>query len=727
MSSIDQTKPRRDLDFLEGPDNNLSNFHDFDNINLRLEDNVNDNFDADSLQGYKIGSGAQNYRMQQGANDLIQPQAGQPLKYSEFYNQQTGANQGNESSFAYQTSYDQNQIKKQGSGNNGKVQNQQNGPNQYNNFQGVQNGGSYQNYSQDQLGIKGNGVREQSSSIGSQKQIPKVPSSNGLDQEQQKNIKLITALKQNPQDLEQILEEQEKQQTIQKKLKVEADQKNNLQRHSSSIQLTNYSPTRETLKRVESNTSLNGEKATSSKNLSKIKGNVKNAYIKKITSLLNLQNPPSVDQHDNFQEPRRPDNSEDSDDSRSNSFDKTKQEEGKKVMKNRESARNSRQRKKIYIELLEKKISELTNQIEEQCVNIEKSQKEICKILDNYTHIKAFVQTRHDYLQKIGEMAYAEKPNNEQLGYILDSLRLRIGAQGTCRQKAISLYFRTIMKNFMQSTFPYLIYGYQPNMGEDQEFNRCVEIFKKICTISDETQVFKFLPYLKKFLEIRTNFKDCFQRMKKIRKSVFKREESIEKLLDGLSLLHPTQMGKFLKGLDKFRKLREIRLQRKMNSGSQEDFDIDQTQIQKQYTANPDRQLNKLRQQTVQNQYINSNQSNNYSQFHSQQQFYQPISHPPQNLEMLEENELPQQQKPLGVPQNYYYAKQQQPQQYLAGPMAFSNIKQDPAQQNGQNYIYSSQPSNMNSQNINLKNPIEYDQYYHQQPYKKQFPSNQQY
>lgn len=57
-----------------------------------------------------------------------------------------------------------------------------------------------------------------------------------------------------------------------------------------------------------------------------------------------------------FQEPRRPDNSEDSDDSRSNSYDKTKQEDGKKVMKNRESARNSRQRKKIYIELLEKKV-----------------------------------------------------------------------------------------------------------------------------------------------------------------------------------------------------------------------------------------------------------------------------------------------------------------------------------------------------------------------------------
>lgn len=42
-----------------------------------------------------------------------------------------------------------------------------------------------------------------------------------------------------------------------------------------------------------------------------------------------------------------------------------------------------------------------------------------------------------------------------------------------------------------------------------------------------------------------------YQKMKKIRKQTFKREEAIEKLLDGLSLLHPTQMGKFLKGLDK--------------------------------------------------------------------------------------------------------------------------------------------------------------------------------
>lgn len=36
-----------------------------------------------------------------------------------------------------------------------------------------------------------------------------------------------------------------------------------------------------------------------------------------------------------------------------------------KLAKNRESARNSRKRKKIYIELLENKVHELTNQIEE--------------------------------------------------------------------------------------------------------------------------------------------------------------------------------------------------------------------------------------------------------------------------------------------------------------------------------------------------------------------------
>lgn len=49
-----------------------------------------------------------------------------------------------------------------------------------------------------------------------------------------------------------------------------------------------------------------------------------------------------------------------------------------------------------------------------------------------------------------------------------------------------------------------------------------------------------------------------FQKIKKIRKNVFKREESIEKLLDGLALLHPTQIGKFVKGLDKVNLFHQI-------------------------------------------------------------------------------------------------------------------------------------------------------------------------
>lgn len=35
-----------------------------------------------------------------------------------------------------------------------------------------------------------------------------------------------------------------------------------------------------------------------------------------------------------------------------------------KMLKNRESARNSRQRKKLYIGLLERKVEDLTSQIE---------------------------------------------------------------------------------------------------------------------------------------------------------------------------------------------------------------------------------------------------------------------------------------------------------------------------------------------------------------------------
>lgn len=82
--------------------------------------------------------------------------------------------------------------------------------------------------------------------------------------------------------------------------------------------------------------------------------------------------------------------------------------------------------------------------------------------------------------------------------------------------------------------------------------------------------------------------------MKKIRKSAFKREESIEKLLDGLSLLHPTQMGKFLKGLDKFRKCKEIRLQTKSSLENTEQFEID-SNVFKKNAPSQEKQIQKLR------------------------------------------------------------------------------------------------------------------------------------
>jgi len=41
---------------LDAGETNLGKYHDFENIALGMEDMGHDNFDADSLQGFKMGS-----------------------------------------------------------------------------------------------------------------------------------------------------------------------------------------------------------------------------------------------------------------------------------------------------------------------------------------------------------------------------------------------------------------------------------------------------------------------------------------------------------------------------------------------------------------------------------------------------------------------------------------------------------------------------------------------
>jgi hypothetical protein len=106
-------------------------------------------------------------------------------------------------------------------------------------------------------------------------------------------------------------------------------------------------------------------------NLQNIKSNVKNAYIKKINSLLNVSGDEEKDKLATISLlsairlkfiSRNFDNQPSSlSDMENGSNQKALDQEEIKMQKNRESARNSRQRTKLYIGLLEKKVEDLNS------------------------------------------------------------------------------------------------------------------------------------------------------------------------------------------------------------------------------------------------------------------------------------------------------------------------------------------------------------------------------
>lgn len=105
--------------------------------------------------------------------------------------------------------------------------------------------------------------------------------------------------------------------------------------------------------------------------MQEIKSNVKNTYIKKISSLLNIAG-------ENLQF-KDSDSSDDNDDnSQVSNPDPNKPNQNKKGEKNvRQSAKYSRLRKKIYIELLEKKVNSLQSEIKKSFEQIECNQSNL--------------------------------------------------------------------------------------------------------------------------------------------------------------------------------------------------------------------------------------------------------------------------------------------------------------------------------------------------------------
>ncbi|CAD8180323.1 unnamed protein product [Paramecium octaurelia] len=301
-----------------------------------------------------------------------------------------------------------------------------------------------------------------------------------------------------------------------------------------------------TIKTIPSTTSLKD----CAQPIQEIKGNVKNAYIKKITSLLSVEGDKLLDE----------DLQEDLDlESYSEVQDKSKlagllgsnndllnsESKNKRL---RQSAKNSRLRKKVYLKLLEKKVSELDQQIQEYKKTTRQSFEYLTQILQSHPILNSMIIGNSAAIDQVLECS-----SSDQAQLVLDSYLMRYGTCGIKRRDYVKYAVKNIQKNFLKGNYGLQLMSWnQQIQNYDSEFNQYVEIVKEEAKLEDDNLVYSVLPTIDKMLNHRKMSQQLLLKFNQDIKNLKLNQQEIEETINQFTQsLSPIQHLEFIKQVEK--------------------------------------------------------------------------------------------------------------------------------------------------------------------------------
>ncbi|CAD8168909.1 unnamed protein product [Paramecium octaurelia] len=281
--------------------------------------------------------------------------------------------------------------------------------------------------------------------------------------------------------------------------------------------------------------------------LLEIKGNVKNAYIKKITSLLSVKGDKLLD--DDFHEDLEIESCSDlQKQDKLSGLLNSNNDQTQVKQKGRQSAKMSRLRKKVYLKLLEKKVSDLDQQISEYKKTTRQSFEYLTQILQSHPILNSMIIGNSAAIDQVMECS-----SPEQAQLILDSYIMRYGICGIKRRDYFKYAVKNIQKNFLKGNYGLLLMSWNNRVHNyDQEFNQYVEIVKEEAKLEDDNQVYKILPTVDRMLNHRKlsqqlllKFNQDIRNLRSLQQEV---EETVNQFTQSLS---PTQHLDFIKLIEK--------------------------------------------------------------------------------------------------------------------------------------------------------------------------------
>ncbi|CAK87797.1 unnamed protein product (macronuclear) [Paramecium tetraurelia] len=235
-----------------------------------------------------------------------------------------------------------------------------------------------------------------------------------------------------------------------------------------------------------------------------------------------------------------------SDFNQQNSNDPNQDPVQQKLAKNRESARNSRARKKIYYELLEVKAQELQIEVDSLKQQIQNQQKytEICN--KSQEKFQMFLEQQQLLFDKL-ETYLIKNKDNIEIGMILDALRYRTNSNSQERNDAARNHFDQMVEVCLPIQTRYLIYALEKNKDffaqQPNDYSDwMVDSFQK--TDIKPEQIVKVKRMKTKLQSVRNNISDSIHKIKEQLKLIQSEALKVDQMWEQLKeCLTPVQLG----------------------------------------------------------------------------------------------------------------------------------------------------------------------------------------
>ncbi len=137
----------------------------------------------------------------------------------------------------------------------------------------------------------------------------------------------------------------------------------------------------------------------------------------------------------------------------------------RRLEKNRQSARESRKRKKTYIEALELRLeSEKSQNLKLRTQNQNLRDRQKIAFLGNISQIDEFLSGRQELYEKLAQTV-ENGASQTEINTIIQCLKSRSGAYGLQRRDLINNLFKGIVELSFPQLFKYLFWGSSNNVG----------------------------------------------------------------------------------------------------------------------------------------------------------------------------------------------------------------------------------------------------------------------